>query len=276
MHNSSIASKNKLEEGQQFKISRFKEIIKRTRPHKHEGYFELVYLTEGQGYHWVELASFQIATPEIYLLLPGQLHYWEFTAVPKGYVIQFKETFFSSFQEAETLRLIKSLHNTTRIPLGKEDNLAFILEDMYREYKESPESYSQIIFGYMRVLYSKILKYSQNEACAVTLPVSLCHRFLELLSQKCPQLNKVSEYAALLNTTPQNLNASCRKHAAKSAGELIASQLLLEAKRYILHTDSSVNEIATYLNFNDGSYFIKFFKKYEGVTPVQFRSRYFQ
>ena len=41
--------KNKLEEGLTFKVSRFKEVIKKTRPHKHDAYFELVFLSEGQS-----------------------------------------------------------------------------------------------------------------------------------------------------------------------------------------------------------------------------------
>jgi AraC-like DNA-binding protein len=86
----------------------------------------------------------------------------------------------------------------------------------------------------------------------------------------------VNDYAGLLNTTPQNLNTVCRKHSGKSASELIISQLLLEAKRYILHTENTINEIAYTLSFSDPSNFVKFFKKHEKITPVQFRGKYFQ
>jgi len=33
-------------------------------------------------------------------------------------------------------------------------------------------------------------------------------------------------------------------------------------------------EIAEKLNFEDQSYFVKFFKKYEGTTPDRFRKHY--
>ena len=82
--------------------------------------------------------------------------------------------------------------------------------------------------------------------------------------------------ASVFSTTPQNLNTICRKHSGKSASELIIAQVILEAKRYILHTDNTINEIADILSFNDASYFVKFFKKEEGLTPVQFRQKYFQ
>lgn len=89
-------------------------------------------------------------------------------------------------------------------------------------------------------------------------------------------MHKVNEFANLLNITPQNLNAVCRKQTGKSASEIITGQLLLEAKRYILHTDNTINEIAEILSFSDTSNFVKFFKKNERVTPIQFREKYFQ
>jgi len=57
-----ITIKNKLENEQLFKISRFKEVMKRTKPHKHDGYFELIYLSEGAGFHWIDAEKFQITT----------------------------------------------------------------------------------------------------------------------------------------------------------------------------------------------------------------------
>src|SRR5690554_8217759 len=83
--------KNKLEGGLTFKVSRFKEVIKKTRPHKHDAYYELVFLSEGEGFHWIEEEEFRVTAPEFYLLQPGQVHYWQFTAVPKGFVVLFTE-----------------------------------------------------------------------------------------------------------------------------------------------------------------------------------------
>ena len=56
-----------------------------------------------------------------------------------------------------------------------------------------------------------------------------------------------------------------------SAGTLIRERVILEAKRLLINLDLMVSEIADKLNFDDQSYFIKFFKKYEGITPEKFR-----
>lgn len=85
------------------------------------------------------------------------------------------------------------------------------------------------------------------------------------------QLRLPKEYAALLYVTPNYLNAFCRHMLGKSAGEIIRNRVLLEAKRLLINADMSIAAIAYQLNFADNSYFTKFFKKYAGVTPEEFR-----
>jgi len=56
-----------------------------------------------------------------------------------------------------------------------------------------------------------------------------------------------------------------------SAGELIRNRVILEAKRLLINLNMTVAEIADSLNFKDNSYFARFFKKYTGSTPEEFR-----
>ncbi|MBC7552760.1 MAG: AraC family transcriptional regulator, partial [Taibaiella sp.] len=82
------------------------------------------------------------------------------------------------------------------------------------------------------------------------------------------------EYAAQLFITPNHLNAVCHQLLGKAAGEVIRDRVLLEIKRLLVNVDITVSGIAAQLNFPDNSYFSKFFKKYEGSTPEDFRKTY--
>ena len=82
------------------------------------------------------------------------------------------------------------------------------------------------------------------------------------------------EYADLLFVTPNYLNALSQELLGKTAGELIRDRVLLEAKRLLTNSASiTVSEVATELNFQDNSYFNRFFKKYAKVTPDEFRKQ---
>jgi AraC family transcriptional activator of pobA len=269
--------KNKLESQQLFKISPFKEVIKRTKPHKHDAYFEIIYLSQGAGFHWVDTQKFQIHPPVVYFL-SGQLHYWEMTATPKGYVLLFKEEFFDFFKQGDLLNLIRNLEGTVEINLSDTSNLDFIFSEMVKEYKTPSGSFAELIQGYLQVALVKLLRNKQyHESPAVVGGDSVYRRFRQLIQNTHPISNlKVNEVASELNVSPQNLNSILKKASGKSASELIAEQVLLEAKRYLLHTDKTVSEIAFALSFTDPSHFVKHFKKSTGETPQAFRTRHFQ
>ncbi|WP_432713706.1 helix-turn-helix domain-containing protein [Pedobacter sp.] len=58
-----------------------------------------------------------------------------------------------------------------------------------------------------------------------------------------------------------------------SAGQLIRDRVILEAKRLLINMKLSIADISIQLDFNDQSYFIKFFKKHTGTTPSIFRKQ---
>jgi AraC-like DNA-binding protein len=75
----------------------------------------------------------------------------------------------------------------------------------------------------------------------------------------------------MLYVTPNHLNVLSRDMLGRSAGEIIRDRVLLEAKRLLTNAAMTSAQIADELNFQDNSYFNRFFKKYEGVTPEEFR-----
>lgn len=276
MNDKKIDIKNKLDEGLTFKVSRFKEQIKKTKPHKHDEYYELIFLSQGEGFHCIESEKYMVSTPDFYFLKPGQLHYWQFTSIPKGFVILFNDNEFNAVNENVLIDLIRKLTDTTRLKIQSNKYPIHLLEEIYNEFKNNTQYSKEIIHGLLKALFGKLLQIKDDNPHNQTQSQPIFERFITLLVKECPRLHKVNEFADLLNVTPQNLNTICRKQVGKSASEIITNQLLLEAKRYILHTDNTINEIADILSFSDASNFVKFFKKHESITPIQFRDKYFQ
>ncbi|NCC18868.1 MAG: helix-turn-helix domain-containing protein [Bacteroidia bacterium] len=265
--------KNKLDKGETFKISPFKEKIIKTSPHKHDNYYEIIFLECGEGFHFVESDKFQVSTPEVYFLLPGQLHCWQFTSIPKGYVILFKDTFFDELEEKNTADLYRKINNGLRINLDNDSYPYHLLKELHNEYKNSKTYSTDIIHGFLRIIFAKLLQHTDITDSGNNQQLSTYQKFKKLLVTECPKLHKVTDYANILCTSPQNLNAVCRKQSGKSASELINNQIMLEAKRYLIHTDYTITEITDQLNFTDTSNFIKFFKNNTGVTPTLFRKQ---
>ena len=52
---------------------------------------------------------------------------------------------------------------------------------------------------------------------------------------------------------------------------MIHQRLLLEAKRNLVYTAMTIQQVSDSLGFSEPAYFSRFFKRYAGVSPRAFR-----
>ena len=81
-------------------------------------------------------------------------------------------------------------------------------------------------------------------------------------------------YANKLNITTKHLNRVVKETVNKTTNQLITERVIIEAKRLIVHSNSSLFAIADTLGFKDYAYFSRYFKNRVKVTPLEFRKRY--
>lgn len=262
----SISIKNKIEATKLLKVSPFRKEIRKTEPHKHNSYFEIIYLREGSGSHTIDHTSFSIDPSTVFFVRKEQVHYWDITDTPDGFVLLLKKGFVEKSMDTELKNLLSKLSRFNCIHLKGTDSIDILFELLTKE-----EDFI-VTEGLLKALLAKILiaakplpidKSKANDAVA---------SFRELLNQTGGLRNNVTHYAEKLHTTPQNLNAICRKSLNQSAAEVISEHIISEAKRQLIYTEGSVSEIAYSLNFNDTSHFVKYFKRYTGLTPQTFRN----
>src|SRR3984885_3550782 len=81
-------------------ISRFGAYLQKHKdlyfPHKHT-FYHLVLFTKGSGKHSIDFKTFDVTPYQIYFMIPGQVHSWNFEGDVDGYVIHFTLPFFQSF-----------------------------------------------------------------------------------------------------------------------------------------------------------------------------------
>ncbi|MBT2289987.1 helix-turn-helix transcriptional regulator [Paenibacillus albidus] len=66
-----------------------------------------------------------------------------------------------------------------------------------------------------------------------------------------------------------------KKHVGIGIAEQFIKFRLKHAKELLTETDLSINEIASEVGYEDSKYFMRLFKKYESVTPTQYRKTFF-
>lgn len=88
--------------------------------------------------------------------------------------------------------------------------------------------------------------------------------------------HQVKDYADLLFKSPKTLSNLFNKYGEKSPLTIINERIVLEAKRLLLYSSKTNEEIAYELGYKDAGHFSKFFKKNKGISPVAFRAERLQ
>lgn len=86
-------------------------------------------------------------------------------------------------------------------------------------------------------------------------------------------LKRPSDYAEQLNISVPYLNECSRNATGFSASYHIQQRVILEAKRFLYHSNKSVKEIAAELGYKDYAYFSRLFSKATGMTALAFRNK---
>ena len=114
---------------------------------------------------------------------------------------------------------------------------------------------------------ARISRWSQ----ARSISFSAGSQFLENVFNRNRKPAKVADYAEELFITPNYLNRLVRAQTGHSAMDWIEISRLNLAKSLLRQGELQIAEIATAVGIDDQSYFTRFFKKNEGVTPSQYR-----
>ncbi|TDE15468.1 AraC family transcriptional regulator [Dyadobacter psychrotolerans] len=249
-------------------------------PHRHS-FYHLVLFTKGAGVHTIDFQQFDVRKSQIYFMVPAQVHAWFFKGEMEGYVINFSDTFFQSFllrpDYLETFSFFNG--STTECVVDLTEALMETIVALFEQIIEQSQPDHVLQEDMIRSLLLQI--FIRTEQSRINLeskvvqnkPTSLIRNFQKLIDQNFVALRLPGEYAELLNITPNHLNALTKEHLGKQAGEVIRERIILESKRLLINLDLTVSEIAYKLNFNDNSYFTKFFRKYTGLAPEDFRKK---
>ncbi|MHA4739764.1 helix-turn-helix domain-containing protein [Dyadobacter sp. MSC1_007] len=265
-----IAIKNKLDAQESFRIKRMKEVIKTTNPHGHKDYLEIIFLTQGEGTHQIDHHRFPVAPSSLYLIMPGQIHNWELTAIPKGFVVMVQQDFLLGHPLHDTLFQTFPQAFPSGYQLGHiAHTIAGIFESIETEHASKAPNYQAVIQTYLLLLFN-LLRREVKSDHTQSYPAIL-KDFFALLDQHYKSFHEVGWYATALNVTPKTLNAACRKALDSTAGTLIAERLTTESKRLLLYSEQNLGGVAYELGFSDPSHFNKFFKRQTGVLPSIYR-----
>lgn len=245
-------------------------------PHTHD-FYTLLFIDQAQGEINIDNEKVIVKNAKIILIKPHCINTINLNSQANGKIVCFHEAFFSLRFNNNILNLFSFLNLESKpvfqVSESQLNKLKVFLNFLKEEYalqnleaKKVMRSYLNILLFELERIYKPIGSFYYK-----TPKQHKVQTFEKLIEQHYISKKYPSDYAKLLNISPNYLNKLCKEATGMTAGDLIRKRITIEAQRLIHYTHNSINEIADRLGFENTSYFITFFKKQTGNSPEQFR-----
>lgn len=251
--------------------------------HRHESFFQLLYIEGGTGQVSFDGAIHPFQTPCAIMVPPGFNHGFAFSRDIVGHIVTILSPHMPFIGDGSGGVMAKWLMHPQLISMkgAGDENLALLssllrqVQDEFhtrKPYKNSLlESLVQAAFVYvLRHAYSSKLVEQEDRQIYGHARIE---RLQELIDRHYREHKPVSFYAKLLGVSSTHLNRTVKQLTGRTTQDMVASRLIETAKRDLIAMPSSVQHIAYSLGFSDPAYFSRFFLKMTSETPRTFRLR---
>ncbi len=238
--------------------------------HRKTHYF-LIFMLEGMTHHSIDLRPFDIQSGELLFILPHQIH--QLPASKQGtryFKLGFDEECLSRLPSQYPF-LLNPFNNPK---VGLDPAAAVRLKSIFEmllgllsDMDTSPE----LILAHLNSLLTEINSaYFANEKSPADDRLSKYIRFRLFVESHLTDHPAVADIAEALALNTNSLYSIVKHYSGLSPKGFITNRLILEAKRRLYYSESSIKELAYDLGFNDPEYFARLFKKVTGKTVSAF------
>lgn len=237
-------------------------------------FFEIVWLQNEFPLHTIKDEEEPGRGDWIYLIPPYRVHQLN-KAGKNGILLSFKRDFLEEEDKEFYLDIFKIFNiqgEFSCLPLTAETavELSKIYTLLEEEYAEKHNTFI-ILKALLKVFLLKLIRIKEHVFTAQDVNQKRVYEFMMLLEENYQLERNAAYYADKLSISAKRLNQILKEKLDKTAMQLIHDRIILEAKRQIIHSESTLKEIAYTLGFTDRPYFSRFFKKQTGQSPEDFQ-----
>ncbi|WP_449432680.1 4-hydroxyphenylacetate catabolism regulatory protein HpaA [Pseudomonas putida] len=253
--------------------------------HRHDRFFQVHYVKTGTVRVYLDDQQYIESGPMFFLTPPTVAHSFVTEADSDGHVLTVRQQLVWQLIEADGSLASAGL----QVPpacvaladlqpeyAADADRVACLFEALSEEITAQRPGRSIALESLTKLIMTSLLRLCSNSVKATPArreDLKIFHRFNELIEAHYREHWPLSHYAAGVGVTEPRLNDVCRRIADLPSKRLIQERVMQEAKRLLLFTGSSANEICYQLGFKDPAYFSRFFQRYCKLTPGEYRQR---
>jgi len=252
------------------------------QPHRHGHMFQLLIMRQGEVEVRLDEQLHTSAEPCVISVPAGVVHGFKFKPNTSGFVLTLAEPMVLA-TEPRAQQQFSSLFERAHFVLYTDsdplfDELLLLVEQIGRELERADAGRTLMCEWLTRAalltLKRRLDQIDAETGDANTQSLAM-RRFRQLIEQHYREHWTVERYADALGMSADRLNRQAKAAFNTNAKALIGDRLILEAKRRLIYTRSSLDEIAYDLGFKDPAYFSRAFKRATASAPGQFRAQHY-
>lgn len=241
---------------------------------------QLIWLNKGKVKLKLDWKEYPLQNGEIYMLLPNANIEMETYRDSEIIFLSFPVEMVKLESQAFAIDVFKLFVNHNQ----KTQNLVtpavfhqiqHLSELMFQE-KEFAQFSIEILWSYLKIILLQLIRDDDHSLRITDKNIERLEQIFTLISEYAVREKKVDFYAQKMNLSSKRLNQILQSLTGKNLSYYLQEQLILEAKRLLIKGKLSVNEIAYQLGYEDRAYFSRFFKKWTGIPPSNYKQMYFK
>lgn len=251
-------------------------------PHRAE-FFHIIWIQKGTAEYQIDFELVKVKANSFLFVNKDRVKALGNESEHDGKILLFTNSFFAKSEEDNRFLhssiLFNDLSDIPLIDVKSLSSLQTIFNEIETELTKANDSYQSSIAH--SLLHSLLLMAERERRkqgfteIAKGADLDYTVLFKDLLETQLKAVKSVSGYASQMNVSEKRLTAATTKTVGKSPKTIIDERVMLEVKRLLIHTNLSIKEIGYDLGFEDPAYFIKYFRKHTGKTPIEFRENHF-
>jgi AraC-like DNA-binding protein len=256
--------------------------------HFHD-FTEIAFVVKGKGTQVIEEQEYIVSAGDVFVLQGNQKHYFKDSdgveIVNVMYNHHRKRPFIS--EEVQKLEGYKALFilesqyrawhyfkNKLHLVRSELAKIEMLLNGMIQEFTNQHEGFKLILKNRLEELIILLSRhYSQLDATEAKALVRI-GKIIDYMELNFTDKIYLDQLAEMAYMSTRNFQRIFKKAVGSSPSSYLIQIRLQKARKLLRETDFPVSVIAVDAGFGDGNYFIKCFKKENGITPVKFRMRY--
>jgi len=236
----------------------------------------IIIVLESEGEHNIDFKSYAYTKGTVLFIAKNQVTSIKVNPNLKAYIVEFTEAFLCSVIKDSISDMFDFMRYNPSIQLDDEtlESVTNNINLLNHQLSQPTDEYKKQI---IQSLFQSLLIQLKRQRVKYATPIKskdekLYNQFLFEVRNYHKYTLRVEDYARKLDISSKTLTRLLAKYTNRTTKAYLDEFLLIKIKRYLLDEGLTLQEIANKLEFDEITNLIKFFKKFENMTPSEFKS----